>query len=105
MPMFQAHDVKEFSSSKFVFKILIRTSQAQCRLYCLEPGQTLPVHQHEAAVDVFQVVEGLGELTLDDEVHTVGPGMVILIPPYQAHGMTNPGPERLVFTSVYIQKS
>lgn len=104
MPMFQVHDVKEFSSSKFVLKVPIQTSQVRCWVYCLEPGQAVPVHKHEDAVDVFQVVEGVGELTLDDEVHTASPGTVILIPPGQAHGIANSGPERLVLTSVYIPK-
>jgi quercetin dioxygenase-like cupin family protein len=102
MLMFQVHDVKEFSWSKFVIKAPIQTPQARCRVYCLEPGQEVPVHHHEDAVDVWQVVEGLGEMTLDNEVHTVSPGAVILIPPQQAHGIANPGPERLVFTSLYI---
>lgn len=102
MPVFQVDDVKEFSSSKFVIKIPIQTPQVRCRVYCLEPGQVLPVHHHKEATDVFQVVEGMGELTLGDEVHTVHPGTVILIPPRQAHGIANPGPERLVFTSIYI---
>lgn len=102
MPMFQVHDVKEFSPNKFVLKIPIQTPQARCRVYCLEPGQEVPVHQHEDSVDVFHVIEGMAKITLDDEVHTVGPGMVILISPHQAHGVANPGPKRLVFTSIYI---
>jgi quercetin dioxygenase-like cupin family protein len=102
MPMFQVHDVKEFSSSKYVIKIPIQTSQIRCHVYCLEPGQAVPVHHHEGTLDVFQVVEGTGKLTLDDEEHTVSPGVVILICPRQAHGMANPGPERLVFTSICI---
>ncbi len=102
MPIFQVQDVKEFSSSKFVLKIPIQTPRVRCRVYCLEPGQQVPVHQHETAVDVVQVVEGVGELTLADEVHTVRPGSVIMIPPCQHHGIANPGPGRLVFTSIYI---
>jgi len=102
MPMFQVHDLIEFSSSKFVLKIPIQTPQVRCRVYCLEPGQAVPVHEHEGAVDVFQVVEGVGRLTLDDEEHTVSPGTVVLISPRQAHGMANPGPQQLVFTSIYI---
>jgi len=102
MPMFQVHDVKEFSSGKFVFKIPIQTPQVKCRVYCLEPGQEVPVHQHEGALDLFHIVEGVAKLTLGEKVHTVGPGTVILVTPHQMHGMANPGPERLVFTSAYI---
>lgn len=102
MSMFQVHDLKEFSSSKFVLKIPIQTPTVRCRIYCLEPGQEVPVHRHTEAVDVFQVVEGQGELTLDDEIHTVYPGTVILISQGQAHGLANPGPGRLVFTSIYF---
>ena len=102
MPFFQVNDVKEFSESKFVFKIPIQTPRVKCRVYCLEPGQEVPVHQHEDAVDLFQVVEGVAELTLGKQVQTVGPGTVILVAPQEQHGMANPGPERLVFTSFYI---
>jgi quercetin dioxygenase-like cupin family protein len=102
MPMFQVHDVKEFSPNKFVLKIPIQTPQARCRVYCLEPGQEVPVHQHQDSVDVFHVIEGMAEVTLDDQVYTVGPGMVVLVSPHQTHGMANPGPKRLVFTSIYI---
>ncbi len=102
MSMFQVHDTKEFSTSKFVIKIPIQTPQVRCRVYCLEPGQEVPAHHHEEAVDVWQVVEGSGQLTLDQEIHTVGPGSVVLISAQQTHGMANPGPERLVFTSFYF---
>lgn len=105
MPMFQVHDVKEFSGGKFVIKIPIQTPQVRCRVYCLEPGQEVPPHHHENAVDVWQVVEGLGKMTLDTEAHDVGPGAVILIPSQQTHGIANPGPGRLVFTSIYIPGS
>ncbi|MFZ5918135.1 MAG: cupin domain-containing protein [Chloroflexota bacterium] len=104
MPMFQVHDVKEFSFAKFVIKVPVRTPQVQCRVYCLEPGQVLPVHQHQQATDVFHVIEGVGELTLGNDLRLVHPGAVILIPPAEDHGMANPGPKQLVFTSVYIPK-
>ena len=102
MPMFQVHDVKEFSASKFVLKIPIQTSQARCRVYCLEPGQGIPLHQHDEATDVFQIVEGIGQVTLQNEVHAAHPDTVILVHPGQPHGITNPGPGRLVFTSIFI---
>lgn len=102
MPFFQVHEIKEFSSSKFVIKVPARIPQAQCRVYCLEPGQELPAHEHQEATDVLHVVEGVGKLTLGDKVHQVHPGAVVLIPPNETHGMANPGPQRLVFTSIYI---
>jgi len=42
-------------------------------------------HYHEEITEVYYVLEGKGQIELDDEIHEVRPGTVILIPPKVVH--------------------
>ncbi len=44
------------------------------------------LHYHQLATELYYVLEGEGEVTLDGEVHPVRPGTVVHIPPGVVHG-------------------
>jgi mannose-6-phosphate isomerase-like protein (cupin superfamily) len=51
----------------------------------LEPGQTTRRHYHGQSEEIYVVVEGAGEMELDGELRTLGPGDAVLIPPGAWH--------------------
>ncbi len=51
----------------------------------LEPGQATERHYHGETEEIYYLVEGSGEMEIDDERRTVSPGDAILIPPGARH--------------------
>ena len=54
----------------------------------LGPGRATQRHYHARSEEIYLIVEGGGELEIDGEVRTVGPGDAILIPPGTWHQLT-----------------
>jgi mannose-6-phosphate isomerase-like protein (cupin superfamily) len=57
----------------------------------LEPGQATLRHYHERSEEIYLILDGGGELEVDGDVRTVGPGDAILIPPGAWHQLTAVG--------------
>lgn len=51
----------------------------------LAPGQATQRHYHAESEEIYFLLEGGGELEVDGETRTVGPGDAILIPPGAWH--------------------
>lgn len=51
----------------------------------LEPGAATQRHYHRESEEIYYLVEGSGEMELDGERGSVGPGDAILIPPGAWH--------------------
>jgi mannose-6-phosphate isomerase-like protein (cupin superfamily) len=54
----------------------------------LEPEQATQRHYHVASEELYVVLDGSGEMEVDGERATVGPGDAILIPPGARHQIT-----------------
>lgn len=50
----------------------------------LDAGSTLPEHSHPHE-QLTSIEEGQMEFTLDGETRVLGPGMLVVIPPYGVH--------------------
>jgi mannose-6-phosphate isomerase-like protein (cupin superfamily) len=57
----------------------------------LEPGQSTRRHYHARSEEIYLILDGGGELEVDGETLTVGPGDAILIPPGSPHELTAAG--------------
>jgi mannose-6-phosphate isomerase-like protein (cupin superfamily) len=57
----------------------------------LPPGTSIGVHPHDNDEEIYIILEGNGQMTLDGSVHQVMPGSVILNIPYGKHGLENTG--------------
>jgi mannose-6-phosphate isomerase-like protein (cupin superfamily) len=76
----------------------------QCENFCmglvsLDPdGGQVPWHNHEQE-EVYFVLEGTGEMCIDDQLETVVGGQAVHIPPFAFHQLTNVGssPLRMVY--------
>ena len=64
-------------------------------LNCLEPGQSQPIHAHDAADKVYVVMEGEGRFMVGEEVRAASAGDVIFAPAGVPHGVINDGAARL----------
>jgi len=79
---------------------LSETDHSRTTLWCLLPGQHIHPHVH-AGDHVWMILEGTGEFLQDGlEPVAIKPGMVLLAPAGDSHGVNNTGSDGLVFVSV-----
>ena len=71
-----------------------KQSLAEARLAV---GSATTPHHHAVTEEIYYILEGAAEMTLDGETRTVGPGDAIAIPPGCRHTIRNSGPQELVF--------
>lgn len=63
-------------------------------------GTSLLLHHH-APAEVYYVIEGNGETTIDGTVTTVGPGTALFIPANARHRTVNTGARPLRFVWIF----
>ena len=81
---------------KFFKATLFTGAHLLVGINCLEPGQSQPLHEHDAADKVYIVMEGRGHFTVGAAVQEASPGEVIWAPVGVPHGVENRAGERLV---------
>lgn len=78
---------------------LAETGHSRTSLWCLLPGQHIHPHEH-AGDHIWVILEGEGRFLSSEAPRLVEPGMILLAPAGQPHGIENSGREGLVFISV-----
>ncbi len=63
----------------------------------LAPGLATTPHFHPRTEEIYYILHGEAEMTIDDEQQTVGTGDAIGISPGQVHTIRNTGQEVLLF--------
>jgi mannose-6-phosphate isomerase-like protein (cupin superfamily) len=71
-----------------------KQSLAEARV---QPGMRTTPHYHPQTEEIYYILEGAGQMTIDDETRQVGPGDAIAIPPGAIHTISNPGSDNLRF--------
>jgi mannose-6-phosphate isomerase-like protein (cupin superfamily) len=71
-----------------------KQSLAEARL---EPGARTAAHFHHATEEIYYILEGTGEMRINEESRSVGPGDAIAIPPGMVHTIVNSGEVALRF--------
>lgn len=69
----------------------------------LQPGHAPNPHRHEHEQIVY-IVEGKVELHLDDQVHIMGPGQLLVVPPNALHWAVVVGGETVLNLDVFTPK-
>ena len=72
------------------------------RKRALHPGAAIGYHRQEED-EVYYILSGRGELTLNGERSVVGPGTAILTRPGSSHGLRQVGSDDLVLIIAYQQ--
>jgi mannose-6-phosphate isomerase-like protein (cupin superfamily) len=67
----------------------------------LHPGKSTTGHEHEGADEVYMVMDGSGDMQLDDKRFPVKSGDIVLIKGGQYHRVSNATGEDLVFLCVF----
>ena len=55
----------------------------------LKPGTSIGYHTHGDDEEIYIILSGRGQMTVDGETREVGPGDVILNRPRGSHGLSN----------------
>lgn len=93
-----------FSAEKMKKVGLVDTPSLFCDAYCFEPGQEQAGHRHAVGDKLYYVLSGRGRITVGDEERDVVAGDLVCAPAGDAHGVRNPGPDRLVLLVMMAPK-
>jgi mannose-6-phosphate isomerase-like protein (cupin superfamily) len=74
------------------------------RKRALHPGSAIGLHTQKVD-EVYYILSGTGELTLDGEKHRVSVGTAILTRPGSSHSLRQTGPDDLVMIIAYPPES
>jgi quercetin dioxygenase-like cupin family protein len=83
-----------FGTSTCTFKVTGKDTHGHFGLFefVMEPGTSgASPHIHKQLTEIFYVIEGEVELSLDRRTVTAVPGAVMLVPENVPHGFSNPG--------------
>ena len=89
-------EAMQFAPDKMKKKGLFETERLFCDLYCFEPGQAQNPHTHEGSDKIYFVLEGRGLFQIGQEEKELKENEIAIAPSGQRHGVSNPGPDRLV---------
>ena len=82
------------------FENLLDTNYCKVKKIVIKPGQAPSYQYHFKRSEVWVVVQGEGELTLNDETEQVTTGRIIYVPVKAKHQIENNGDEDLIFIEI-----
>lgn len=85
-----------FAAEKMQKVNLFDTERMFCDVYCFEAGQEQTAHAHTSSDKIYYVLQGTARIRVAKETKELSPGGIALAPAGAEHGVTNPGPERLM---------
>jgi len=88
-----------YSQEKANKVTLAETEFSRTTLWCLLPGQHIHAHVH-AGDHIWVVLEGEGTFLGDGGPQPLQPGVTLVAPQGQSHGVENSGSQGLVFLSI-----
>ncbi|SRX93818.1 cupin [Rhodothermus marinus DSM 4252] [Mycobacterium shimoidei] len=85
-----AAELAEFDAESFVPKVLFESERAKVMLAGLEAGQEIPLHAPRVDLAVA-VLEGVGDLWVDDAPHPIAQGDIAVISAGTTRGVRSRG--------------
>lgn len=89
-------EAMQFAAEKMKKNGLFESERLFCDVYCFEAGQSQAAHTHDGSDKIYYVVQGKGVFQIGNEERELGEKEIAMAPSGQKHGVTNPGPDRLV---------
>ena len=84
------------------FENLLDTNYCKVKKIIIKPGQAPSYQYHFKRSEVWIIVQGKGELKLDDVLYPVSNGDTLNIPLKAKHQIQNTGDEDLIFIEVQM---
>ena len=84
------------------FENLLDTNYCKVKKIIIKPGQAPSYQYHFKRSEVWIIVQGKGELKLDDVLYPVNNGDTLNIPLKTKHQIQNTGDEDLIFIEVQM---
>ena len=84
------------------FENLLDGDKCKVKRIVIKPNQAPSYQYHFKRSEVWVIVEGSGELKLDDTIHTISAGAILEIPLKAKHQIRNTGKVDLVFIEVQL---
>lgn len=99
--IFHCPDIQKFNEEEATKTTFYETDFTVGAVWTMLPGQTLPIHSHEKADDIWIVLEGTAEYypELDKKVQ-IKKGDIVVARPGEKHGMTNVSDEPFVMLGI-----
>lgn len=99
--IFHCPDIQCFREGEATKEIFYETDFTVGAIWTMLPGQTLPIHSHEKADDIWIVIEGTAEYypELGQKV-PIQKGDIIVARPGEKHGMTNVSDQPFVMIGI-----
>lgn len=73
------NEILSFSKNGVTKKIVFNTKEALCFILNLLPGQTIPVHRHENAVLIANILSGACEVTVNQDQYELQKGHAFMV--------------------------
>lgn len=89
-------EIAQFNPKFFVRRRIFQTDSMHFNIYCIEPGQSNPLHKHSQSDEICYFVQGTGDIVVGDEIAAVGPGTCVHVPKDVGHEILNTGTERMI---------
>jgi len=99
MELISIPDMMEFDPSKVVKRVPIMTDQVIAMVLYIGPNNKMLPHSHEDVDELHYVINGCGEINIDDETEPMYEGKLVLVPKGKTHRFSA-GDEGLVMLSV-----
>jgi quercetin dioxygenase-like cupin family protein len=96
------HDLKKFDDAKRHKETIWSGDDGNISLLGLKPGQEIVTHTHHGN-HIFIVIEGEGEYLSEGKAQPLQPGVIVIVPPHDNHGIRNSSKENLVIASITSQ--
>jgi mannose-6-phosphate isomerase-like protein (cupin superfamily) len=84
------------------FEILLETEYCKVKQIIIKPGQAPSYQYHFKRSEVWTIVQGSGELKLDDTIIPVTSGYTYHIKKEAKHQIKNTGTEDLIFIEIQL---
>ena len=99
--IFHWPQLEQFRDEAATKTILYETSNTVGAVWCMKPGQTLPIHSHSCADDIWVVIEGIAEFYPEcGKKVTIKAGDIVLARAGEKHGMTNTSDANFVMLGI-----
>lgn len=89
-------EIAQFNARFFVRRRIFLTDSMHFNIYCIEPGQSNPLHKHSQSDEICYFVQGTGDVIVGDEIGAVKSGDCVHIPKDVGHEIINTGTERMI---------